>query len=315
MSPEPPGEDWLSMHLFFRGAVFGAEGDRVVRGCVEPFVREARRRGWSDGAFFIRYGELGPHVRLRLHGEPGVLHGTVAPALEAHAATALDARLRGAPHGPLPAGARAGALPCLAWIPYAREVDRYGGPEGVALAERLFAHSTEAAFALLARLDGADRQARVALALPAMLALLGAMTRDPALARQVAELHRNTFAGVPGVSVAEDWHTPYERSFGRQEEAVTGLVRAFWRASGDGGSALPAPLDAYHAAAAGLGGELRALLEAGRLATGGTRLESWDEAVRALVSSYLHMTNNRLGLTTVEEGFVAHLILRGLEGA
>ena len=312
MPPEPAPE-WISAHLFLRGSLFGAEGDRVVRECVEPFVRSARERGWVDEAFFIRYGELGPHLRLRLRGRPAVLGGDVAPALEAHAGEAVDPALRGAPSGPLPPGARAGTVPWLAWIPSAPEVERYGGPRGVAVAEGLFARSTELAFALLGRLDPADRQARVGLALPAMLALLGAMTRDAALAREVAELHRNTFAGVPGVSVAADWHTPYERSFARQGEAVVQRVRAFWAAAADG-AALPAPLDAYHAAAVQARGELRALLESGRLATEKGRLESWDQAVLALVSSYLHMANNRLGLSTLEEGFVAHLLLRGLEG-
>ena len=82
----------------------------------------ARQSGAADGWFFVRYGDPDWHLRVRFHGEPARLHAEVLPALQAAAAPLLDD----------------GRVWRLQLDTYEREVERYGGPEGVALAERLF---------------------------------------------------------------------------------------------------------------------------------------------------------------------------------
>ncbi|HEU0052564.1 MAG TPA: lantibiotic dehydratase C-terminal domain-containing protein, partial [Longimicrobium sp.] len=59
--------------------------------------------------------------------------------------------------------------------------------------------------------------------------------------------------------------------------------------------------------------EFRALLDDGRLLMRGSApYTDWDTAVQAIVSSYVHMMNNRLGISLQEESYLAYLIMRAM---
>ena len=176
--PSPQtGERWLSGHLFLDTRAHPGAADRVLLEVVRPFVRRCLERGWISRYFFIRYWELGPHLRLRLCGEERVLEEVVRPALEEHVDAALAAQLRGRARGDLPGDAVRSPVEALVWIPYLPEAARYGGPEGVRLAERFFFCSSEVAMECLERLTAGDRAQRLGITLMAQVTALGAFTR------------------------------------------------------------------------------------------------------------------------------------------
>jgi thiopeptide-type bacteriocin biosynthesis protein len=137
-----PGSPWLSAKLY-TGL---ASTDVVLRGVVAPVVAEAVHGGACDGWFFIRYRDPDPHVRLRLHGHPDRVAGELLPLLHRASRPFADA----------------GVIWRVQVDTYAREVDRYGGPAGILLAERLFQADSEAALALLLTSDGEDGAASLA---------------------------------------------------------------------------------------------------------------------------------------------------------
>ncbi|HEX2164230.1 MAG TPA: lantibiotic dehydratase, partial [Thermoanaerobaculia bacterium] len=143
----PPGSEWLYVRLYTGTAT----ADRVLRHAVDRVVRPALAAGAADRWFFLRYGDPDWHLRLRLHGDPRRLAGEVLPALDdALAPLAADGQVWKVELGT-----------------YEREVERYGGPAGVALCERLFEADSEAAVAVLDLLAGdasADVVWRLALA-------------------------------------------------------------------------------------------------------------------------------------------------------
>ena len=179
----PPGSEWLYVKLYCGPAT----ADRVLRGLVMPLVRDARAAGAVDGWFFLRYSDPEPHLRLRLRGAPARLLGEVVPRLHEAAAPLLaDQRL---------------------WRvqldTYEREVERYGGDQGVLLAEQIFAADSGAALALLEMLAGdAAWDARWRLTLCGMDHLL----RDLGLAlqerRHVVARARAVLGRRLGVSVS-----------------------------------------------------------------------------------------------------------------
>ncbi len=130
----PPGSEWLYAKLYTGTAT----ADRLLRGVLAPLVRQALAAGWIDGWFFIRYGDPEWHVRVRFHGDPAALAGRVLPALHDGAAPLLEA----------------GELWKLQLDTYEREVERYGGPLGVGLVERLFQADSEAVLEILDMLEG-----------------------------------------------------------------------------------------------------------------------------------------------------------------
>ncbi|HEV3459608.1 MAG TPA: lantibiotic dehydratase [Thermoanaerobaculia bacterium] len=130
----PPGSEWLFAKLYTGTAT----ADRVLRGVLAPLVRAALAAGWIDGWFFIRYGDPEWHLRVRFHGDPAVLTARLLPALHAGVAPLLDD----------------GRLWKLQLDTYERELERYGGPLGVVLVERLFQADSEAVLEILDMLEG-----------------------------------------------------------------------------------------------------------------------------------------------------------------
>src|SRR5262249_39737372 len=120
----PPGSAWLYAKLYTGPAT----ADQVLRDVVRPVTAAALDSGAADRWFFVRYGDPDWHLRLRVHGRPTRLHGEVLPALQATAAPLLED----------------GRLWRVQLDTYEREVERYGGPGGVVLAERLFHADSEA---------------------------------------------------------------------------------------------------------------------------------------------------------------------------
>ncbi|WIG99489.1 lantibiotic dehydratase [Myxococcus sp. SDU36] len=130
----PPGSEWLYAKLYTGTAT----ADRLLTLTLAPVLRRLASAGAVSHAFFLRYGDPDWHLRLRLHGAPERLHSEALPALMAACACALNS----------------GEGWKLQLDTYAREVERYGGPAGIALAEQLFAADSEAALALLEAYPG-----------------------------------------------------------------------------------------------------------------------------------------------------------------
>jgi thiopeptide-type bacteriocin biosynthesis protein len=129
-----------------------------------PLVRDLVAGGVVDDWHVLRYDDPAPHLRLRLHGDPGRLAAEALPAL--HRALA---------------GAGADPPWRLTLDTYVRELERYGGPETIEHVERAFTADSEAVCALLALTPAPNRfTAAVALVLDTLAAVAGG--RDEPLA-------------------------------------------------------------------------------------------------------------------------------------
>ncbi|QRK11345.1 lantibiotic dehydratase [Archangium violaceum] len=142
-----PGSAWLYAKLY----TGTASADVLLREHLAPFIEEVKDSGATGRWFFLRYGDPDWHVRLRFLGEPARLLGEVLPELSSRVESLT----------------REGLVRRLVLDTYEREVERYGGDEGVELAERLFHHDSEAVLALMPMLaggeEGADARWRLAL--------------------------------------------------------------------------------------------------------------------------------------------------------
>ncbi len=280
---------WLSAHLFFEGGMYGPECDRVVLDVAEPFVLRCRREEWTDGHFFIRYGEGGPHVRLRLRGAEEVLQGLVWPALVEHVPAALRVER----------------------VPYEPETVRYGGPDALQVAERHFADSSETAYRLLAGI-GTGRSSRLGRGLLAMVVLVHAFAGDRDRGAAFARMYATGYLRLlgerdEGGALLGAFGDGYQRQAGRLAEHVDEVWSRL-----DAGEPLSDELDAWAAALRERRAELAALFRERRVQVEGRPAEEWERVVSGIVPSYAHMTNNRLGITLQEESYLAYLIARAL---
>jgi thiopeptide-type bacteriocin biosynthesis protein len=124
-----PGGEWLYAKLYCpRGLQ-----DRLLAGHLPQFVTAVD--DVVDRWFFVRYwDDAGHHLRLRFHGDPAVLGSRALPALHDWADGLRRAGLGGA----------------LVLDTYHPELERYGGPAAITMAEQVFHADSLAVLAQLA---------------------------------------------------------------------------------------------------------------------------------------------------------------------
>ncbi|MFI5301051.1 MAG: thiopeptide-type bacteriocin biosynthesis protein, partial [Polyangiales bacterium] len=228
-----PGAEWLYAKLYTGTAT----ADQVLAEVVAPVAHRARAQGRCDRWFFLRYGDPHWHLRLRMHG--------ASTRLWSEALSDLFETVR-----PLVADGRVSSFSLAT---YQRETDRYGGPEGIVLAEQIFEADSDAVAATTLALDGDDgARVRWRLALRGVDAMLddlglgleekrliverskasfGARFRpDVALTRSIGDRFRQERASLEALfdqgRVADGALDVGLRALGRRSEAMRPLVGA-----------------------------------------------------------------------------------------
>ena len=273
---------WLSTYL-----VYEEPWRDLLREGVKPFVAQAEADGFIDRFFFVRYYERGPHIRLRLRVT--VDETTVRELLDRHFGVYMQTR-----PSPAPATDIANRFPLntLQYVPYEPEVDRYGGPELIAIAEQQFDASSRAALALLDEEATYDGTLSAAMWMHLTFVLAASMTREEAATFFDAAIR--SFSHWHSVPLGDLVRT-FANRFAPQRETIGAHVRGLWDT-----------LQGEHDVA-----WLREWQDA---------MGPVHDAVRAratnplpILLSYVHMTNNRLGVRNPDEAWLAFLLSRSLQ--
>src|SRR5205085_7579027 len=114
--------------------------ERILADFVTPIARDLRGEPGLDSLFFARYNVPSWQLRFRVLGRPDWVSGPVFERVRRE----LE---------PLQAS---GAVENVEFAQYDRETERYGGEEGMALAEKLFLHDSLAVLDFM-ELDRQDR--------------------------------------------------------------------------------------------------------------------------------------------------------------
>jgi thiopeptide-type bacteriocin biosynthesis protein len=257
-----PGSEWMYLKLYGGAATL----DDILTASVGPLVRRASERGIIDGWFFLRYADPDDHLRVRFHGDPGRLRAELLPLIT----TAFH---------PLLASRR---LWKMQFDTYRREVERYGGVEGMPAAERIFCADSQAVLEILQELagdEGLDLRWRAAIL--GVDALLNDFGFDLAGKREVMERIRDGYHKEFKVEVGgrkqlgdrfRNWRRDLEALLDPSSEH--GATFEFARRALAVRSAANAPVVRA----------LRTLADAGNL----------ELAIADLVGSFVHMHCNRM---------------------
>ncbi len=176
----PPGSEWLFAKLYTGTAT----ADRVLKDLVGPLATKALGEKIASRWFFVRYGDPRWHLRVRFLGRPERLWSDLLPELRARAAPWLED----------------GRIWSFRLDTYEREVERYGGPDGIELAEILAHHDSESVIRILDLLEyEAGTEVRWRLLLWSMarwLSDLGFETeRQIAIFERMSQRYRREFGG------------------------------------------------------------------------------------------------------------------------
>lgn len=170
----PPGSEWLYIKLYGGRVVL----DEILTTAVRALARSAISSGSAIRWFFIRYADPHDHLRIRFNGVPARIARELLPQV-------FDS------FNPLLAS---GKLFRIEFDTYEREIERYGGVEGMLAAEDIFFADSEAVLDILAETagdQGVDIRWRIGLM--SIDQLLTDFGLDDQAKRTAMELLRNAY--------------------------------------------------------------------------------------------------------------------------
>ncbi len=258
----PPGSDWLFLKLY---GPRSAEND-LISGPIRDFCDQIFDRGLADSWFFVRYADPEPHLRIRFHGTPQQMIAVLLPELSEWASLLVAEQ----------------SCQRFAFDTYEREIERYGGPDGIAASETIFAADSRAVAKLLAGARDTDWLLLALLTTHDLLSALGIDARGRAtLLNSLARARKE---------VGEEYRC-------RKDEIAT-LLR-----DGSHNGPIRKVLDARAA-------EVR---EAADLLSGLASHGKLNQSFPQLCASYLHMHCNRLWGDLESEQRVIGLLARACD--
>jgi thiopeptide-type bacteriocin biosynthesis protein len=300
--------DWLYTRIYCQKE----EGDDILLHLVAPFEKFVREHELITGFFFVRFFEGGHHLRVRFRGEKSLLLGPLRNALNHHLnhyfmqrGFSLQHPLDQGPNGmedrvwsPRLPKSTSRPVPSYEYDRYEPEIERYGGREGLEVSERHFSCSSSTALRVLDHeKKGAGPRKNGALLLIDALATAFHVTDQ-----QKAIVFEQHFL----YWMASSWCTPYHSTLFAQE------------------------YERHHASLQRLIPINSSLPEHRSRAVWTPIVEEWKEALNEtykalmllesqklltvfhveLMSSYIHMLCNRLGLFPREEAYLVYLLSR-----
>ncbi|MEM1319847.1 MAG: lantibiotic dehydratase C-terminal domain-containing protein [Bacteroidota bacterium] len=319
---------WLGAYLYYNEPweEFLVEG-------IRPYIQTALSTGIAQQFFFIRYWDRGPHIRLRFKGEAESIDNILRPNLTEHFYSYFDSRpsARKDPAYPddLPAAHHWLPNNSLYFVDYEPEFHRYGGLRGIDIAEQHFQHSSEVVLQNLSNRVG-QWSYDEALGMAIKLHLCFVHSLGMSLHTMHDFFHYLFYNWLPAsVRAYRQGQTPkayqqrvkatleaFNRAYTSQQKVILPFQLALWEALDEQASFEDEALNQWVSQLKWLRSELRKSNRAGALQLPPLRGNDLPEArpeqeFWELYTSYIHMTNNRLGILNRDEGYVAYLMMQG----
>lgn len=336
---EPGG--WHAIHVYY-----GAVRHPMIADCVKPLIDDLRGDGLLAGYFFINYWVEGPHLRLRL--KPVTAAATEEVLGRARAAIAGFLRVRPALYE-----AKSGVFAAFynsqfdlefsqeerarylgpdgkmlirdnntfSSEPYEPEYDKYGGEAGVALAEWHFEQSSDLVVDIVRSMNVHLRATLLGISAQLMMVMASTFLPEVDATTVFLQTYHEFWNGAytsTAITSAEDYDRAYQAMSVGVLERFSTIRTALTHGSAD---RLPGLLRRWAEHCTELRARVAELAESGQLVfqawdgSGEERTTDLARAVQHLLLPYMHMTNNRLGMTLTDEAYLAYTLARALREA
>ena len=329
-----PGE-WLAVHIFYV-----ADRGPLLTRCVRPLLDTLNGEGLISGHFFVRHWLEGTHLRLRIRPRAGcvdrvreIVDQDVRAFLEREPSVYDPERdfdddlyklrflnefsqeqwtERYGSGSQMPRNDN----DTFDYFEYVPETERYGGPRGVELAEWHAEHSSDLVIRLLDSHNVGVRTVLLGLGIQSMLTMAYAFTDDP---RHAARLFAAYSAGWERMFGSE--YPRYEQAYQEMADKLGARVRRIHLAvSEESFGGLPEFVREWFEHCTDMRARLAKAADDGSLFhpdTGkplSSLADGGDEtASTSLVLSYMHLMNNRMGITVSTENYLSYVLRRAIE--
>ena len=315
---------WLAAHLYY-----ASPWEQFLVDALAPFVRTVLAQKQATQFFFIRYRERGPHIRLRFKGSWQILENEVKPALiryfEHYFVRWPSHRTDPDWTGELPSEQQWFNNNSVQFIPYEPELTRYGGPVGMTIAEKQFEISSRIALKLIEENKAWTYERALGAAIQLHLGLVTAFGLNLLEAKQFFNMiFNNWFARAyddsSGLAAQEATYRrqvtldAFAKSYDKQRPFLVAYHQTLWNACTSDAILEP---DWYHEWLC----QMKEICHELKVAQAQNQLQLPQFSQKRsdfsiwwrLLGSYVHMTNNRLGIANRDEAFLGYLIIKSLE--
>lgn len=269
---------WISAYIYSDPP----HEELLVEG-VLPVVKKVMDAGLASQYFFIRYFEKGHHVRLRCKTAPeneGVVREMINKGIGAYFVNHPGKQEKEKEEYYPPQS--------IQYIPYEPEIARYGGEERIGIAEEQFMYSSDVVFSLLSKKDNWQYEKRLGYALQLAVAQFVGFGFSYEQVVQYAQ------AQLPGqLSYHNLKREDIEKQYEKQRE-LKGIGRKIY-------NALQQVQDSDGAVEKYVQKMQNILQKLKEVKTDTAQLQR-------LLPSYIHMTNNRLGIKLTDEAYITFLL-------
>ena len=308
----------------------------ILLNCIQPLSEQIITEKLATRYFFIRYWENGPHIRLRFFGNETQLNEQVKPLvlsavnnyLKKHPTKREEpewlSTAPGSDHYWFPNDS-------IQIIAYEPETDRYGGPAAITASEIHFQDSSNAVFSLLEpgsewsydRALGAAIQLHLSFAHAAGMDLTEAQEFFTFIFSGWLPRAYTNFGNEPA-DVLENRREltlkAFKENFSAQQEFLVEYHQMLWEAFQSGEEFEEEWLNNWIDQVTQLSSLLKELQQKGKLqfspdtshltvfTTPFEKQQLWF-----IYSSYVHMTNNRLGILNRDEAYLGYLLRESLK--
>jgi hypothetical protein len=301
---------------------------------VGPFARSVLKEGLAEQYFFIRYWERGPHIRLRFKGERRRMDETVRPKLDQYFSQYFSENPsdREEPEAvaSLPEERQWFPNDSVQYIEYEPETARYGGPVGLEISERQFQISSDTVLAVMEDRGEWDYERAMGAAIQLHLGFAYALGMDLPEAisfyTRISKLWlARAFGYIPGMAREEVEKrkeatlAAFAENFEKQKEVLVPFHQAIWEAFTDNVSFEQEWLNHWIEDMREIGHQLKSAQGEDKLEfppsftpDPNSTIPRSRQLLWVILESYVHMTNNRLGILNRDEAFLGHLIHQSL---
>jgi len=321
---------WLAAHLYY-----AEPWEEFLINAVKPYVDTVLEKKLAEQFFFVRYWERGPHIRLRFKGKKHILDQKTKPQLESFFLNYFkkNSSRRNEPERTRKLTEEQSWFPnnSLQFIPYEPEVERYGGPVGILISEKQFEVSSRAVLSIIKESNNWDYDRALGAAIQLHLSFAFSLGMDLTETTQFYShifkiWFSHAYGAEPNISAEESKKSQdlalkaFDENFSRQKSILIPYHEKLLNAFEDNTEFEQAWLNSWLQEMTIVGNELRDAQKKRQLI-----IPDWfnpspeinvpeaNQKLWPILESYVHMTNNRLGILNRDEAYLGYLIKRSLE--
>ena len=294
---------WVSTHIFHKNTIYSIESDRIILEVVKPFVEKYCDVKTVKKYFFIRYSHSGPHVRFRaqLNDKNRVdeFKFTISEFINKYYPWELKVESTNNFENDT----------IYKFIEYEPEVERYGGISGMKISEDYFYYSSRIVIKLLGLIKNGDKSERLGKGLFVMLMLLFVFTDSKEKALAIMANYSSGYLRLISRDKSRENYLKniYQTGYEKQKNNLNELVINIWGAL-ERGNEFDDEISEYYNMLLSIKKSLNKKVDEGILRQGENKFKNYDDILKIILPSYIHMMNNRMGISMPEEAYLATLI-------